>query len=696
MFKESNAQLDILLHSGGYVDNTFWRTAATNCYRSKWYTAALFCLDKAIMACEPAWFSELSKLYYFRGKVITKLITNSSSVAFPISFQVTKPKDQTIDFPEYLTKSPAVPVQKQTVFRCVGDLIQEGGHTFKQAQLYAENVSDEVRLGKTMAGLAEMWCEYLFPLISLYDFTFTDATNFQMMRPSLIARNTREAKIQRITIKQEIKSRELQKEEDKREARKKNRGKKTGKSPRSLSTDPRGPKSIGKKGGAIIDNTVFDSGSKSTDEKSNDPNTKGYDEDTHAPLEDFRIQLEDIVSYATEALNIGKETSDLFLLLRGYLVMAEAQKLIGAHDIALEFWVAFKNGFCSLFVEEQRAILREGPPNILERLLNLLSSALRFLFTLNKDQINVHLDIIDIYNNLQVDLEVALRRLNYFTQMKQPLPDTGSSKSSRKSTLKGTFPSVFGKPKNSIPSKTDDTLQLDKWSQSCSVLWGLLSFLQRQTSAFTEGKMSISDLRDGNQKCLRKLRLTAGHIRSGNLDKIKSASISSTFQHQQNMRSLLPVTMSGVSPGPERALSIRRPQPKKQTTTSDPTPSTKVLDHLVYIIELNSNIIYYCARNGEMSIQRMGSTTNTFTGPSPKHTLYIEICFPSRNESLTLAVSPDITLSDVRNYICTRSHWELQPEHESADHFLPGMPPLQPFLVAIFLAVQICIALILV
>lgn len=112
MFKECNEQLTLLGAITSF-DTAFWKLAAKNAYTSKWNTAALYCIDKAIMSAEPKWFSVLGKLYYFRGKILMELIKHSSSIVFPTSFQIEKISE----YPEFFNQPLAIPA---SYYRCLG------------------------------------------------------------------------------------------------------------------------------------------------------------------------------------------------------------------------------------------------------------------------------------------------------------------------------------------------------------------------------------------------------------------------------------------------------------------------------------------------------------------------------------------------------------------------------------------------
>jgi hypothetical protein len=52
------------------------------------------------------------------------------------------------------------------VFRSEGDILQEGEATLKQAMSYAESTGDEIRLGKAMSLLAQLFSTYCFSRIA--------------------------------------------------------------------------------------------------------------------------------------------------------------------------------------------------------------------------------------------------------------------------------------------------------------------------------------------------------------------------------------------------------------------------------------------------------------------------------------------------------------------------------------------------
>lgn len=51
--------------------------------------------------------------------------------------------------------------------------------------------------------------------------------------------------------------------------------------------------------------------------------------------------------------------------------MAEVLYLQSNPTVAKEFWEAFKNTFCSLFIDGEKSFFRDGPPHGLQLLVNL-------------------------------------------------------------------------------------------------------------------------------------------------------------------------------------------------------------------------------------------------------------------------------------------------------------------------------------
>eukprot|EP01126_Amoeba_proteus_P040790 TRINITY_DN4373_c0_g2_i19.p1 TRINITY_DN4373_c0_g2~~TRINITY_DN4373_c0_g2_i19.p1 ORF type:complete len:739 (-),score=131.50 TRINITY_DN4373_c0_g2_i19:151-2367(-) len=219
MFQECNHVLNDLSNKlVGDRQYLFWRLAARNCYHSFWFRSALFCVDQAIIAADTEWFSALGKLYYFRGKVLQNILRDSSSLVFPTTLSPEKPTDISRDYPDYLTKP--VPNIKPTIFRNVGDILQEGKATFEQAMSYAESTGDDVRLGKALCMLAELMTEYCFPRIAFYKFRFVDISHFPSFNVSAIASNTREADKAKKTKAERTRKKQQQKKKKKKKKKK--------------------------------------------------------------------------------------------------------------------------------------------------------------------------------------------------------------------------------------------------------------------------------------------------------------------------------------------------------------------------------------------------------------------------------------------------------------------------------------------
>lgn len=111
-------------------------------------------------------FSALGKLYYFRGKIILAILEDSTSISFPTTLSPEKPDG---NFPEYLQRN--LNATSTRVYRSVGDILQEGEATLKQALSYAESTGDEIRLGKAMNLLGQLFSHYCFSRIAYVPFT---------------------------------------------------------------------------------------------------------------------------------------------------------------------------------------------------------------------------------------------------------------------------------------------------------------------------------------------------------------------------------------------------------------------------------------------------------------------------------------------------------------------------------------------
>lgn len=223
---------------------------------------------------------------------------------------------------------------------------------------------------------------------------------------------------------------------------------------------------------------------------------------------------------------------------------------------------------------------------------------------------------------------------------------------------------------------SDFDYEQSQFTQSCSIIWGLCYFLKQQNILFTEGKLASSELHQANQKCLKKLRKTTNLIRLGNFTQIlaKTNSISHVWKQALSARSLLP------NPSKERTRSRSKSKSGKHAGGSgggdlennSETIAQKLIDQLLYIVQLDSIIVYYSAKNGRMSVQRLGANINqSFFGVPPKHPLFVDICFPGTDESVSLIVPIETTLTQLRDFICDESHWEEQvitiPNPPSAD-----------------------------
>jgi hypothetical protein len=418
-------------------------------------------------------------------------------------------------------------------------------------------------------------------------------------------------------------------------------------------------------------------------------------EEKEPEKKDFLIKFQTIENAAQVSLELCAETSNIMLMMKAYITMAELRFLQGKKDVAQAFWMECKESFINFFVDGVRPILHEAPPGFLERMLVIARRAVRLLFFFDKAIINKHLDIVDMYLILENDVEMAFRK---------PLPNSHDPSALGSSSLpahltailkaRGSTSSVV-RPKtatvdlspsssassspnldkdNSDKKKTDELTLAAR--DNAGFIWGLLCFIKEQQLKYIEGKITAEQLKDRNQQCIKKLLRLVHVARSQEIELLSEwnerLDHSATNLNRQASRKLL---APGAINNSNRAIrdrsdSINAKSPRRTLSYAElAIDKSTLLNKVLYVLQIDERVIHYVPMSGVYRMQRFGKKVdyaNSSAVPAQRIFLKVELLDKSE-ESVTLAVPADVPLSTILNYLCDTENWDDTQPKKKAD-----------------------------
>eukprot|EP01156_Anaeramoeba_ignava_P018454 Anaeramoba_ignava/a91816_109.p1 GENE.a91816_109~~a91816_109.p1 ORF type:complete len:452 (-),score=88.07 a91816_109:1402-2757(-) len=147
-----------------------------------------------------------------------------------------------------------------------------------------------------------------------------------------------------------------------------------------------------------LDISLFDINSQQNEEFS--INMQNYSE----------ISLENLEETLTIATDIAASFSRPILLMKCYLCFSEIYFLQNQQAKAIQYWNEAYEQFFELFMNGNQCILQNAPPNMIERLLQIVKKMTQFLVCLGFDKIEQHLLLFDTYVQLQNVQFVSVNR----------------------------------------------------------------------------------------------------------------------------------------------------------------------------------------------------------------------------------------------------------------------------------------------
>eukprot|EP01126_Amoeba_proteus_P011823 TRINITY_DN14823_c0_g1_i1.p1 TRINITY_DN14823_c0_g1~~TRINITY_DN14823_c0_g1_i1.p1 ORF type:complete len:1017 (+),score=177.63 TRINITY_DN14823_c0_g1_i1:789-3839(+) len=248
--------------------------------------------------------------------------------------------------------------------------------------------------------------------------------------------------------------------------------------------------------------------------------------------------------------------------------------------------------------------------------------------------------------------------------------------------------------------------------RSCAMLWGCLYYLKRQTVLFTEGKLSLEDLRNNSISCIRKHKRIATFIQSRNYHLLQLDTMKQIKQKRSH-RSLRKLQFSHDSTD-SRCNMVYDTGDRQRKFYVLLHSREWVLDHIVFVLQFGRDVVYYNPQRG-CAFQRVSSAhyrvgdcyndnllsphklqetihgsqnpsvgensniddnhlipsnSTVFTTQNQKNALFLEICLLHKEEEkISCLVNPDATVLDIRNYICDQENWlKLSKTKENNSH----------------------------
>jgi hypothetical protein len=404
-------------------------------------------------------------------------------------------------------------------------------------------------------------------------------------------------------------------------------------------------------------------------------------EEKEPEKKDFAIKFQTIENAVQVALELCGETSNILLMLKAYIAMAELRFLQGKKDIAQAFWMECKESIISFFVDGVRPILHEAPPGFLERLLVIARRSVRLLFFFDKAVINKNLDLVDLYLILENDVEMAFRK---------PLPNSHDPSSNGSSSLPAHLTAILkargntasvARPKTATmdfsPSSSSPTTristdrkELDELAlaarDNAGFIWGLLCFIKQQQIKYIEGKITSEQLKDRNQQCIKKLLRLVQVARSQEVEVLAEwnerldHSVAS-LNRQASRKIIAPGAINFAKKDRERSDSMTAKSPRRTLSYAElAIDKSTILNKVLYVVQIDERVIHYVPMNGVHRMQRFGKKVdyaNSSVVPAQRIFLKVELLDKSE-ESVTLVVPADAPLSTVLNYLCDTENWE--------------------------------------
>eukprot|EP01125_Pyxidicula_operculata_P018108 TRINITY_DN6409_c1_g1_i1.p1 TRINITY_DN6409_c1_g1~~TRINITY_DN6409_c1_g1_i1.p1 ORF type:complete len:2206 (-),score=614.56 TRINITY_DN6409_c1_g1_i1:857-7474(-) len=725
-FKEGNALLgslkeiidkDVSSTTKEYV--TLWRLASLNFYHAARYVEAINCVDKAIMLTESESYSMLAQLYYLRGRILHSICRSPNKFTFPASITLDKNLRNSSEI-SYLFEN--VEPLKYPTFQTAGDFLQECAATYKQASNFGDRIGDELCLAKTLAATAELYLDFTFPLVAFFEMDWSDICSLPYFISSSISMNTREAERQ----KKEQQKAEVQRKKNEKRNKRYQRVKSAGSNPgkvmkkskggvieRELIYTTKSTESIdlavaskkplaeaGKQKSGILGKFQKPSSgsiSKNIDSDDDDIEIEASTIDDHinpTEVKEFEMKLDDILNWTELALDVSTSTSNIFLQLQGYLNMCELQYLLGDQKLALSFWIEFRDIYVDFFSNGNQILFAGAPPGMLFKIYKLLSRAVRFLLSMEKDVINENLRIIDIFLQLEIEVEKSIKRPigQGFNVYNDRLGITNPERT--KVSPKKKFSTTHVESKrflnhNEYLEEQELTLQ----EKNSSVLWGYYYYLKQLTHKYVEGKVDITEMGKITQKCLRKILQVSERIRSGPIDLV--ASLASHEQLQRGkMRSrrthakLSSQASTGNRPKSDQLnLSVvnrgnddkqlfwssdsNRPRTNSNQLYHQDTHKESVQNQILYILHIGENIYYFSPRTGNVRVQRLGVQVVQFsTVKKPKQFFYVVVQLAK--DQVMLMVSPSTTLEHITRFLVDEKNWSYHPSSAASSLASPS------------------------
>lgn len=299
----------------------------------------------------------------------------------------------------------------------------------------------------------------------------------------------------------------------------------------------------------------------------------------------FSISLKTIENAAKLSLEIATYTGNLLMAINGYLNMAEIRYLEGKVDVATSFWQESADLVASYFLNGSSFILSEAAPSFLQKFFVVVKRTVRFLFFLPKPLINRNLHLVDLFLQVENDLEQQLKKAvgsqvfgtyvgsdaslprsmfslklqkKYRTERTSSTSQLGSAPinapnastatavpkeekpglfgsltsaasqalsgggSSNNPTSPSKSPSLANLPDAQQPPRTEKEREEIHISRSnAALIWGYYFYLRQQQKRYGEGKLTREELRVRYTKSLKMMQKLASVARSQETEYIK-------------------------------------------------------------------------------------------------------------------------------------------------------------------------------
>ena len=393
------------------------------------------------------------------------------------------------------------------------------------------------------------------------------------------------------------------------------------------------------------------------------------------PPKEFVITFERIENPCICAMDISANTYNPIIMSKCYLNMAELKYLKGDLESGIAYWTQCKELLSQLYIDGVHLLGKAAPSNFLRKLFELWRRVTRFLFCLDSETILKHLNVIDTYLLLQLDLEQSIMRTikpsegNTLTHSTSSVSSTGSSESLSSSTSSaggltssdsvetrarsGSKSSNVAPPPSSRASTrmsgmyentaTPEVDQMKKKSEMdeglALLIWGHMHAIQLQIGKYIKGKLTSEELITRNRTFLKRVfhfRQLHETYKDNNMD-----------THVTSNRKRL-----------HQKMSIR----DMTSGSKDDDEALRTIPSVIYALEIEDYIIYYTPNTGHKRIQRLGGKEEQFSVSAPQAitSLYLNIhLLRNTEEFVTLQVSPTLTLDRIIRFLCNKPYWEV-------------------------------------